>query len=120
MRCANTGWREEANARPIKLNSRTFLFRNVVFRILTRRNMPQKAQKAQKAQKISSMLFVPLVPLVPFVLFCGLALDDLHIRIELDVEVALTNILVLFQACQTHRCRVVVLLNDLGLHRHAA
>ena len=109
----------DASARPIKLNSRTFLFRNVVFRILTK-NMPQEAQKTQKAQKISESLFVPFVPLVPFVLFCGLALDDLHTRIELDVEVALTNILVLFQTCQTHRCRVVVLLNDLGLYRHAA
>src|SRR5258708_7228638 len=48
-----------------------------------------------------------------------LALDDLYIRVELDIKLARRNLLVLFQTCQTHRSRVVILLDDLGLNRHA-
>ena len=48
-----------------------------------------------------------------------LAFDDFHVRIVLDIEVAGINPRVLLKSRQTHRGRIVVVLNDLGLNRHA-
>src|SRR5829696_6126395 len=48
-----------------------------------------------------------------------LALDDLYVRIELNIKLARADLLVLFETRQTHRGRVVVLLDDLGLNWHA-
>src|SRR5690242_11972186 len=48
-----------------------------------------------------------------------LTLDDLHARIELDIKLARVDLLVLFQTRQTHRRRIVILFDDLGLDRHA-
>ena len=138
MRWANTGWRVDNNARLIKLASRIFNFRNLVFRMCAQTNRREeyatravqrncghkKAQrtshkKAQKAQNLFSKLFRAFCAFVATVFALLLALDDLYVRIELDIEVARIKPLVLFQVRQTHRRRVVVLLHDLGLNGHA-
>ena len=74
----------------------------------------KKAQKAQNKLGETFVLFVPFVAKF----FCVLALNDLYVRVELHIEVARINLLVLFQIRETHRGRVVVLLDDLRLHRH--
>src|SRR5215213_3969582 len=134
MRWARTGCLVESSARLIKLASRSFSFRNLVFRILTRRicdddgptqlrsekkhkrDQPQKGHKKHKTDTDGT--FCAFCAFLAST--CVLALNDLYVRTELDVEIALTDFLVLFQSCQTHRRRVVILLNDLGLDRHAA
>src|SRR6185503_19303927 len=104
-----------------KLASRTFSFRNLVFRILTRRICDyavQRNRSHKKAQIKPSTDYTDLRNLwMAFVLLVVLALDDLYV-VELHIEVARVNLLVLFEIRQAHRRRVVVLLDDLRLHRH--
>src|SRR5262244_4583411 len=49
-----------------------------------------------------------------------LTLDLFYAGVELKIELGLRNTLVLFNVCQPHGGRIVVLFDHLGLHRHAA
>src|SRR5215467_5295517 len=111
MRWASTGCLVDSSARLIKPASRNFNFRNLVFRILTRRirdddgptqPQPQKstikfATKGTKTHKshqpdIGRGFFLFYVFLC--LLWRNLALNDLNVRIELNVEIALANLLI--------------------------
>src|ERR1043166_6154935 len=105
MRWARTGCRVDNSARLIKLASRSFSFRNLVFRILTRRicdhggpMQPHKKLATDYTDKKGIYLRDLWLKFVR-----SLTLNDLHARIELNIKLARVDLLILFQTGQTHR-----------------
>src|ERR1043165_9872800 len=98
MRWARTGCRLESSARLIKLASRSFSFRNLVLRILLAKNMRlgRSNATAHKNKPQITQISHPCNLWFESV-ERRLTLDDLHARVELDIKVALADLLILFE-----------------------